>query len=175
MDESREAFTGFVVEHEQRLLGTAYLLTGDFGHAQDLVQTALAKAYRHWAWVSAADHPVAYVRRTMVNTHVSWLRRLSSTERVSPVVADRADDDPQAALAVKDEVRRALLQLSPRVRAALVLRYFEDLTEVETARLMGCATSTVSTYTARGLAALRRALGHTDDDAPVTTSEGRRT
>jgi RNA polymerase sigma-70 factor (sigma-E family) len=155
LDDSREGFTRFVVDHERRLLRTAYLLTGDVGHAQDLLQTVLATTYRHWSRVCRTDHPAAYVRRVMVNAHVSWRRRLSSGERVTDVIPDGAGEDLQAAHAVKDEVRRALLQLSPRARAVLVLRYFEDLTEPETARILGCSVSSVSTHAARGLAAMR--------------------
>jgi RNA polymerase sigma-70 factor (sigma-E family) len=154
--EQAERFSAFVVEHEKRLLRIAYLLTGDAGHAEDLLQTALAKTYRHWPRVEADGQAVAYVRRVMVNTHISWRRRLAAHERVTGIVPDQWVDDAQNSHAVRDEVRQALLRLSPRVRAVLVLRYFEDLTEVETARLLGCSVSTVNTHATRGIAALRR-------------------
>ncbi|WP_040339536.1 SigE family RNA polymerase sigma factor [Candidatus Blastococcus massiliensis] len=169
-----DEFSAFVVEHEGSLLRTAYLLTGDRGHAEDLVQTALAKAYRHWSRVRTAERPLPYVRTLMVNTHVSWRRRLMSTEQVVEVVPERAGVDPQAAHAVEDEVRRALAGLSPRVRAVLVLRFFEDLTEPQTAAVLGCSVSTVNTHARRGLTALRTALAPAVDPAPQLTSLDRR-
>ncbi|KQS58392.1 RNA polymerase subunit sigma-24 [Geodermatophilus sp. Leaf369] len=153
-----DAFTEFVVQVERPLLRTAYLLTGDHGHAEDLVQTTLVKAHRHWDRVQRADSPLAYVRRVLVTSHVSWRRRLSTSEQVIESVPDRAGEDLQARQATTDLVRTALQELSPRVRAVVVLRWFEDLTEVETARVLGCSPSTVSTHAARGLATLRRYL-----------------
>jgi RNA polymerase sigma-70 factor (sigma-E family) len=170
-------FSAFVVDHERQLLSTAFLLTGDRGHAEDLLQTALAKAYRHWSRVRDADHPLAYVRKLMVNTHIGWRRRLMSTEQVLAVIPDRAGDDPQAAHAIKDEVRQALAGLSPRVRAVLVLRYFDDLTEPQTADILGCSISTVNTHASRGLAALRKVLTPDDHPAPqehLTSPDRRR-
>lgn len=162
MRTSSDAFTDFVVEVERPLLRTAYLLTGDHGHAEDLVQTTLVKAHRHWDRVQRADSPLAYVRRVLVTTHVSWRRRLSTSEQVIETVPERAGEDLQARHATTDLVRVALRELSPRARAVVVLRYFEDLTEVETARVLGCSTSSVSTHAARGLAALRRHLDAVD-------------
>lgn len=161
-----DGFTDFVVEVEPRLLRTAYLLTGDHGHAEDLVQTALVKAHRHWATVQRADSPAAYVRRILVTSHTSWRRRMSTSEQVIETIPDRPGDDLQARQATSDLVRTALRELSPKARAVVVLRYFEDLTEAETARVLGCSTSTVSTHAARGLATLRRhldAVPDTDD------------
>jgi DNA-directed RNA polymerase specialized sigma24 family protein len=96
VDDRHEAFTAFVREQGVPMLRTAYLLTGDRGHAEDLVQSALAKSYGQWSKVSRADHPTAYVRRLMVNMHLSWRRRLMSTEKVVEVVPDRGTDDLQA-------------------------------------------------------------------------------
>ena len=158
MRNARDDFSEFVVNHEQQLLRAAYLLTGDRGHAEDLLQTALSKAFRHWTRVGSSEHPAAYVRRAMVNTHISWRRRLMSTEQVIGTIPDRGGEDVQSSSAVEDEVWQALLSLSPRVRAVLVLRFYEDLTEPETARVLGCSISSVNTYTARGLAALKRLL-----------------
>jgi RNA polymerase sigma-70 factor (sigma-E family) len=170
-----DEFSDFVIDHERRLLGTAFLLTGDRGHAEDLLQTALAKAYRHWPRVREADHPLAYVRTLLVNTHLSWRRRLMSTERVMEVLPDRAGDDFQTAHAVKDEVRQALATVSPRVRAVLVLRFFEDLTEPQTAEILGCSISTVSTHARRGLAALRAVLSPAGAPTPQAAHQNRRT
>jgi RNA polymerase sigma-70 factor (sigma-E family) len=157
-DHRDEEFTSFVVERGAALLRTACLMTGDRQHGEDLVQTTLAKAYGSWSRVRRADEPLAYVRRIMVNTHLSWRRRLLSTEQVIESVPDVGTGDAQAAWADGDEMRRALLELPPRARTAVVLRYFEDLSEAETARVMGCSTSTVNNHVSRGLAALRALL-----------------
>jgi RNA polymerase sigma-70 factor (sigma-E family) len=167
--ERDDGFSEFVVDCGPRLLRTAVLLTGDRHSGEDLVQTALARAYGKWATVHAADDPVAYVRRVMINAHLSWLRRLTSTEQVVESVPDHGDGaDLQAAHAEADELRTALLQLSPRVRTAVVLRYFDDLSEEETARLMSCSRSTVNNHVTRGLASLRALL------APQTEPTSRR-
>ena len=170
MTEHRDAeFTDFVADHGGQLLRTACLVTGDTHLGEDLLQSALAKAYGSWAKVRAADHPAAYVRRLMINTHLSWVRRLTNTERPLERFPDGGSADHQAAHAETDEMRRALLRLSPRVRTAVVLRYFEDLTEAETAQVMGCSRSTVNNHVTRGLAALRRLLAPGQDDLTTTS------
>jgi len=169
--EHRDAeFTDFVADHGGQLLRTACLVTGDTHLGEDLLQSALAKAYGSWAKVREADHPVAYVRRLMINTHLSWVRRLTNTERPYERFPDGGSGDHQSVHAENDEMRRALLRLSPRVRTAVVLRYFEDLTEAETARVMGCSRSTVNNHVTRGLAALRGLLAPEPDDALTTAS-----
>ena len=173
MTEHRDAeFTDFVADHGGHLLRTACLVSGDTHLGEDLLQTALAKAYGSWARVQRADHPVAYVRRLMINAHLSWARRLMNTERVVETFPDRADGDLQAAHAESDAMRAALLTLSPRVRAAVVLRIFEDLGGAETAQVMGCSRSTVNNHVTRGLAALRAVLTAADD-LPQTTGSTR--
>ena len=159
MTEHKDAeFTDFVAEHGGQLLRTACLVTGDAHHGEDLLQTALAKAYGSWAKVRRADHPAAYVRRLMINAHLSWVRRLMNTEQVLETFPDVGSGDPQTAHAENDEMRQALLRLSPRVRTAVVLRYFDDLSEAETAQVMGCSRSTVNNHVSRGLAVLRTVL-----------------
>ena len=154
-----EAFVEFVRAHSPSLLRTACLLTGDRARGEDLTQNALIRAYAQWSKVERADAPLAYVRRLLINCHLSWRRLLSSTERVVETVPDRDDgSDLQSAQAATDEMRTALLQLSPRVRTAVVLRYFDDLSEAETARLMSCSTGTVNKYVGTGLATLRTLL-----------------
>lgn len=148
------AFTEFVGKHQPGLLRTAYLLTGDHASAEDLLQTALLKTYTHWHRV---EEPAAYTRRVLVTTHTSWLRRLSSTERPMRELPDRPVE-PEPYEDRKDVMFRALRTLPPRMRAAVVLRYYEDLSEAGTARLMGCSVGTVKTQTSRGLARLREQL-----------------
>jgi RNA polymerase sigma-70 factor (sigma-E family) len=149
------AFTEFVQRHQPRLLRTAFLLTGDHASAEDLLQTALLKTYTHWHRV---ENPTAFTRRVLVTTQTSWLRRLSSTERPMREVPDRAAPESELYDERKDAMVQALATLPPRMRAAVVLRYYEDLSEAETARLMGCSVGTVKTQTSRGLARLREQL-----------------
>jgi RNA polymerase sigma-70 factor (sigma-E family) len=158
-----DEFTAFVVDHGGALLRTACLVTGDRGLGEDLLQTTLAKVYGAWPKVRAADQPLAYARRVLLNAHLSWRRRLSSTEQVVDRLPDRGSGDPQDGHAEADELRRALLRLSPRVRAAVVLRYFDDLSEADTAALMGCSRSTVNNHVTRGLAVLRSLLAADPD------------
>ena len=164
MTQTRDAeFTDFVAEHGGKLLRTACLVTGESHLGEDLLQTALAKAYGSWDKVSRADHPVAYVRRLMINAHLSWVRRLTNTEQVIETLPDVGTADHQSTHADSDELRRALLGLSLRVRTAVVLRFFEDLSEADTAELMGCSRSTVNNHVTRGLAALRVLLAPADE------------
>jgi RNA polymerase sigma-70 factor (sigma-E family) len=157
-DDGQQSFAEFVTREQGGLLRLAYLLAGDRGHAEDLVQTALMKTYRHWNRITQRGEPGAYVRRVLVTTHTSWRRRAVHREQTmemppevaAPERSSRADD---AGL-----LQAALRSLPARMRATLVLRYFEDLSEQQTARLLGCSVSTVSTQTARGLARLRQAL-----------------
>lgn len=174
MDDGRdEEFTSFVRDHGASLLRTAVLLTGERALGEDLVQTALARAYGKWSRVSRADAPVSYVRRLMVNSHLSWRRRLASGEQVLASVPDRAARHDQDRVAAAEDLRRALLQLSPRMRTAVVLRYFEDLSQAETARLMGCTVSTVNNHVTRGLAVLRELLGPQQENDPTPTTRRR--
>jgi RNA polymerase sigma-70 factor (sigma-E family) len=160
--EDDDAFRRFVVEQRRSLLRTAYLLTGDHGHAEDLVQTALLKTYRHWARVSGRGDATGYVRRVLVTTHTSWLRRLSSTEQVIETMPEQA-----AAIGPDrdDELIAALRELPPRMRAVVVLRFFEDRSEAQTAELMGCSVGTVKTQASRAMTRLRDLLTPTEREA----------
>lgn len=174
MDDGQdEEFTAFVRDHGASLLRTAVLLTGERALGEDLVQTALARAYGKWSRVSRADAPVSYVRRLMINSHLSWRRRLASGEQVLAGVPEPAGRHDQERVAAAEDLRRALLQLSPRMRTAVVLRYFEDLSQAETARLMGCSVSTVNNHVTRGLAALRDLL-HPSPEQDLTPTTRRR-
>lgn len=153
------SFEDFVRAHGPALQRTAVLLTTDRGAGEDLVQTALAKAFGRWTTIEAADHPVAYVRRIMVTTHLGWLRRFASREQVTDRIVDRAGPgDLAGEHAERADLQAALRTLTPRVRTAVVLRYLDDLSEVETARAMGCSVSTVNNHVGRGLAVLRGLL-----------------
>ena len=150
-----DAFRRFVVEQRRSLLRTAYLLTGDHAHAEDLVQTALLKTYRHWSRVSGRGDATGYVRRVLVTTHTSWLRRRASTEQVMETLPDRA---AAAGPDRDDELIAALRELPPRMRAVVVLRFFEDRSEAQTAELMGCSVGTVKTQASRAMTRLRDLL-----------------
>ena len=167
MGDGDRGFADFVSAEHGALLRLAVLLSGDRGHAEDLVQTALLKTYRHWDRISRSGPPSAYVRRVLVTTHTSWRRRLSATEQVMETLPERHGLPP---VERDDDMVRALRQLPPRMRAAVVLRYYEDLSEAQTAEVMGCSVGTVKTQTSRAMARLRLLL---DDPAPAR-AEGRR-
>ncbi|WP_230418219.1 SigE family RNA polymerase sigma factor [Catenulispora pinistramenti] len=155
-----ESFREFVEGSWHRLLRTAYLLTGDHGAAEDLVQTALMRTYRHWGRIEDYEAPEAYVRRVMVNVNISaWRRRKAVVHVVAePPEPAAGAGDHQNTYAVRDELWRAVCAMSPRMRTAFVLRYFEDLTEAEVATAMGCAVGTVKSQISRGLTKLRNDL-----------------
>lgn len=143
-------FDAFVAGRQAALSRTAYLLTGDHHLAQDLVQAALLQAARHWKRIHTS--PEAYVRRAMYHQNISWWRRRRLTE--SPLLghdgaADAADTDLRLSL------DQALARLTAKQRTVLVLRYYEDLTEVETARALHLSPSTVKSTTRQALARLR--------------------
>jgi RNA polymerase sigma-70 factor (sigma-E family) len=154
---AEDEFRQFVVSRTPALLGTAYALTGDRGLAEDLLQAALLKTYRHWRAVRHSEHPDAYVRRVMANQRISWWRRRRVAESGLPL-PDRAAPDRSSGIEERDELWRALRQLPPRTRAVVVLRYWEDLPEAEVARVLDCSVGTVKSQASRGLDRLRAAL-----------------
>jgi RNA polymerase sigma-70 factor (sigma-E family) len=162
-----DAFDAFVAARSNDLLRTAVLLTRDHGHAEDLLQTALVKAYRRWGRI-AGDDPYPYVRRILVTTAASWRRLRATQELVSLPAHDPAGPDTTEQVAERQRMADALATLPPRMRAVLVLRYAEDLSEAVTAETLGCSVHTVKSQTVRGLARLRAVLGAA---APVVVLE----
>jgi len=168
-----DGFDAFVASRGAVLLRFAYLLSGDRHAAEDLVQSALAKAYRHWDRVASAEHPEAYVRRIVVREYLSWRRLRASGEVVvtdpTAQVGAEAADEPGADLASRDAARdaawRLLATLPRQQRAVLVLRFYEDLDDDAVARVLSCSPSTVRSNAARGLAALRRLVPTLDAEA----------
>ena len=149
----RAEFEGFVEARSSRLLRTAYLLTHDWGLAEDLLQTSLAKA---WFASSRIDtNPEAYVRRTMVTTYTSWWRRKWRAEVPDGELPDSVRPDETAARDDRAALWHSLGRLTPRQRAMLVLRFYEDLSEAQTANLLSCSIGTVKSTTSRALAQLR--------------------
>jgi RNA polymerase sigma-70 factor (sigma-E family) len=166
------AFEAFVAARSTDLLRTAVLLTRDLGHAEDLLQTALVKAYRRWGRIDGTD-PYPYVRRILVTSAASW-RRLRVTQEIVALPAhDPAGPDDTEAFAERDRMAEALATLPPRMRAVLVLRYAEDLSEATTAETLGCSVHTVKSQTARGLARLRAHLGAAVPPQPTALLEER--
>jgi RNA polymerase sigma-70 factor (sigma-E family) len=158
----RAEFDDFVVARSQALVRSAYLLVRDEGLAEDLVQTALAKAW--FAWPRIAD-PEAYVRRVMVTTSTSWWRRrwIGETPTEEPLI-NAVSDDTEAQVEEHD-LWNAIGHLPRRQRAVVVLRFIEDRTESDTADLLGCSVGTVKSQCAKALAKLRldSALGLVPD------------
>jgi len=149
-------FNGFVRARTAALLRTAYLLTGDRHAAEDLVQTALAKTHLHWHRLRSPGNAEAYTRKIMYHQQVSWWRRNKVVELPSVHTPEGMKPDDNEGTAERLALRQALLELSAGQRAVLVLRFYEDRTEAETAQLLGCAIGTVKSQTARALARLRK-------------------
>ena len=147
------AFCAFVTARSPALLRTAYLLTHDEGMAEDLLQTALTKSW--FVWDRLDDDPLRYVRRVLVTTSVSWWRRRwrgeLPTEGLPELPASGEVDDRAGA----QDLWVAIGHLPVRQRAVVVLRYYEDLSETETADLLGCSVGTVKSQCSRALAKLR--------------------
>ena len=167
-----EVFRGFVAARGHALIRTAFLLTGDQQLAEDLVQTALEKAVRHWSTIRDVGAAEQYVRRTMYRENISLWRRRRLTELPTHVVPEPRRDgtptDPADRFADRLALRDALLRLGPRQRTVLVLRYFEDLTEQQTADLLGISVGTVKSQAHKALHAMRAVCR---DLAPVTGGE----
>ena len=158
----RRDFESFVSASSDRLLRTAYLLCGDRGHAEDLVQTALLRTARRWRW--ARQQPEAYARRVVVNLAKDRWRDLGRRPQETPIEADVRLEEADGLLD-RDELLRAARRLPPGQRAVLVLRYFDDLSVEETAAALGCSTGTVKSQTSRALDNLRAALATTKENA----------
>ena len=146
----RSGFDAFVHARGPALARTAYLLTGDHHLAEDLVQAALVQAAKHWERIHTS--PEAYVRRAMYHQNISWWRRRKVAE--SPLsFHDGAAAAPDTDLRLT--LDQALGRLTPKQRTVLVLRFYEDLTEVETARALGISAGTVKSTSRQALARLR--------------------
>lgn len=156
-DDLATAFDAFVLRRHTDLVRFGYVLTGNRAGAEDLVQTALCRTYVRWDRLDDRGDPTAYVRRVMVNAHISWTRRLSSKELLFAEPPEGTGDEDGHDLE-RVQMWRQLAALPARMRAVLVLRFYEDLSEAETARVLGCAVGTVKSQTSRGLARLRREL-----------------
>jgi RNA polymerase sigma-70 factor (sigma-E family) len=165
-------FAAYMTARQPSLLRTAYLLTGERQSAEDLVQTAFAKLYLSWDRVQRRELVDGYVRRILVNEHSSlwrraWKRREVSSDRLPdrPGAPDRPDEGEGAAL------WRFVQTLPRRQRAVIVLRYYEELSEAETAEALGISVGTVKSQASRALAALRSRV---HDDPALSAREEER-
>jgi len=160
----RETFQAYVVARSGSLLRTAYLLTGDRADAEDLLQQALAKTWLAWDRIREREAVDGYVRRVMVNTRTSLWRRRRVDEYATDELPERSDSrDATADSDLHDALWSALATLPRKQRAAVVLRYYEDLSEDETARVLGVSVGTVKSTTSRALVKLREQTGLRDD------------
>ncbi len=162
---NREDITAFVHGHQARLIRFGYLLTGDQAAAEDLVQSALLETIRRWDRITRRDSVEAYVRRAMINKQRSVWRRRASTEHLRADLPDTPTPDRTGQVDDLDLLQRALQQLPARQRAAVVLRFYEDLTEAQTAGVLDCSVGTVKSQTSRGIARLRTLLNEGDQHA----------
>jgi RNA polymerase sigma-70 factor (sigma-E family) len=171
--ERDEQFHEFVAERRGHLLRTARLLTaGDPHLAEDLVQTALTKLYISWSAFRRAANPEGYVRRVLVNALINERRRAWwRFERPSERLPEPAAAGGTAADDTDSELARALRELPPRMRAAVVFRFFYELDVVETAEALGCSTGTVKSQTSRALEKLRAALTQPVSTTPFAFAE----
>ena len=155
-------FEEFVVARRAALLRTAYLLTGDHHDAEDLVQSALIKVVPKWARIK--DHPEPYVRKVLARESVNRWRGRRWREVTTDVVPETMHNDSTDRIALLEELRR----LSPQQRAVLVLRYFDDLTEVDAAAALGISVGTVKSHARDALARLR--TQQPGEDLPAATT-----
>lgn len=167
-----DGFDEFVAARYTRLLRTAYLLTRDRGLAEDLVQTALAKCWLGWRRIRH-DDPGPYVHQVLVNTYTAWWRRKWNAEYPTEELPHTGRAGGHQAVDDRADLADALRRLPRRMRAVVVLRYYEDLSEAETARILGCSAGTVKSQSSRALAKLRidpALLDQTRDEKPGETT-----
>lgn len=176
-----EEFERFVTDSSDRLLRTAYLVVWDLGEAEDLVQECLTKVARRWPRVRTMDQSYAYARRILINLALDGAVRRSRRRgelAIDPEPGQPADERSEAGLRQVEDAATlipALGRLPPRQRAVLVLRYFEDLTEEQTAAMLGCSVGTVKATTSHAFSKLRisplRSLSDGHVDSPPWPGE----
>jgi RNA polymerase sigma-70 factor (sigma-E family) len=156
-DDEAEGFAEFVGSRERALQRTAWLLTGDWALAQDLVQTALVRSWPRWERIRRRDNPEIYVRKVMVNTWLTWTRRKWRGEQpFADVPENAAPGDLASETTIRVAVRQALATLTQRQRAVVVMRIFDDMSEADVGHALNLAVGTVKSTTAQALAKLRQ-------------------
>lgn len=169
-DSVEEDFREFVASRSGALLRTAYLLAGDWATAEDLLQTALTKTYLAWKRLGRIEAVEPYARRVLVNTATSWWRRRWHGERPTETLPERAGPDLIQQQLDRDVLWRHVKALPARQRAVLVLRYYEDLSEAQTAALLNISPGTVKSQTSRALGTLRKRLAAEEPHLVPATS-----
>jgi RNA polymerase sigma-70 factor (sigma-E family) len=165
-----DGFREFVRANIGRFSRAAFLLTGSHAQAEDLLQTALIKVAVRWNRVVAAGDPEAYVRRVLYHEHVTmWRRRRWREHSTAELPEHRAVGDITDDAVRRVVLRQALARLTPRQRAVIVLRYFEDMSEVDTAQVLGCSVGTVKSQTSHALKRLRQLAPELSDLVRDTT------
>jgi RNA polymerase sigma-70 factor (sigma-E family) len=154
-----EEFTSFAVASLPDLRRTAYLMCGNWHHAEDAAQEALIRVYRSWRRIDRREGLLAYARRTTIRILIDQSRRPWRRERSIDRPESNQAVDPTAEVDEREAMVRALSSLSPGRRACVVLRYYHDLTVAETARALGCSEGTVKSQTSDALKALRELVG----------------
>lgn len=167
-----EEFEAYVAARGDALHRSAFLLTADHALAEDLVQTTLAKTWGAWRRIDG--DPDAYVRAIMVNTFSSWWRRRWNGERPTETLPEGLADDHGEAVSVRHGLVAALATLPRRQRAVIVLRFFDDLTEAQTAAAMATSIGTVKSQTAKALATLRVSPDLLPEHSDAATSRSAR-
>ena len=163
----------YIRSRGDRLVRTAYLLTGDRQICDDLVQTTLASVLVSWRRIRDVSDLDAYVYTALVNARARWWRRRSRVEQATESVPEQPAVDENGRYDGREEMVAALRTLPPRQRAVLVLRFYEDLTEAQTATILGCSVGTVKSQAARGLQKLRRALDPGPGPRPAELAQAR--
>ncbi|GAA2209570.1 SigE family RNA polymerase sigma factor [Nonomuraea monospora] len=159
-------FRAFVDAHQRSLLRLAYLLTGEEHLAEDLVQSVLVRMIARWPRLRHIDKLDLYARKAMMNQYISWRRKRSSDEVPTADPPERSHW-PEDSAVLRIALRQALMRLTPKQRAVLVLRFFEDRTERDVADLLGCSVGTVKSQTHHALARLRALAPELAPNLPV--------
>ncbi|TYB60699.1 SigE family RNA polymerase sigma factor [Nonomuraea sp. PA05] len=153
-----DEFREYVTARGPALLRTAHQLTGHPLDAEDLLQSALTKTYQAWERIEDRRALDGYVRRAMVNINISQWRRRKLEEYPSDELPEQVSCEPAGSSEVHEALEQALRELPERMRAAIVLRYYEDMTEPEIAKTLGISVGTVKSTVSRAMAKLRTAL-----------------
>lgn len=173
MADRYDGFREFFAARRSDLSRTAFFLTGDDNSAEDLLQEAMVKTAAKWHRIHPDGNPDAYVRQVMLNLVRSrWRRRQKISEYATEEVPEsHSDHDIESAVLAKSALGRALRTLTARQRATLYFRYYEDMSEAETARMLGCSTGTVKSQAHAALARLRSTAPDLLSTEPVEVSE----
>jgi RNA polymerase sigma-70 factor (sigma-E family) len=170
LQDDEDRFTEFVRANTASLFRTAYLMTGDYQRAEDVLQASLVRVYQRWSRVDAMDHPVGYARKVVVNQTLSWWRRPSSHEALLQLREEPAWNGRVEDVAEHERVWQAVLGLPRRQRAVMVLRYYEDMTEAQIAETLSMAPGTVKSHSHAAVRRLAEVLRETTVE-PVLPAE----